>query len=74
MREDYIEHNGSGFVDPTVDGVIKKEYNHKQRLKEDYKYSNMRKDIKAILADNGYVLEGPISLINTESGRKRRIY
>jgi hypothetical protein len=70
----HVEHNGSGFVDPTVDGVFKKAYNERERAKEDYEYRHMQKDIKAILEANSYVLEGPISLINVESGRKRRIY
>jgi hypothetical protein len=70
----HVEHNGSGFVDPTVDKVIKKEYDHKKRIKEDCKYNKMSKEIKEILKDNGYILEGPISLINSDSGRKRRIY
>ena len=74
MRDDHVEHNSSGCIDYTVDAVIKKEWNKADRDQEDYKYRKMAKVIKAALETNGYVLEGPISLISTESGRKRRIY
>ena len=74
MREDHIQHNASGCVDTVVDSVLKKEWNGKARVKEDYKYQEMTKIIKAVLASNNYVLDGPISLISLESGRKRRIY
>lgn len=74
MPNEYTERNGSGCLDCTVDEVIKREYNHQERIKEDYKYQEMTKIIKAILASNNYVLEGPISLISLTSGRKRRIY
>ena len=74
MSDKYVEHNGSGYIDETVDMVIKNEYNHEKRLKEDLKYKEMSKDIRGILEENGYVLEGPISLINKSNGRKRRIY
>lgn len=74
MRDDHIEHNGSGCIDTTADFVIKKECECKKKAIEDYKYRKMMNNIKDLLKDNGYILEGPISLINKESGRKRRIY
>lgn len=70
----HIEHNASGCIDETVDAVIKKEWNAKEYSKENYKYNEMKEKIKDMLDKNHYVLDGPISLINTDSGRKRRIY
>jgi hypothetical protein len=70
----HIEHNGSGYADPTADAVIKREYAREDRAREDEQYRYMVKRIKKILADNDYMLQGPISLMNMESGRKRRIY
>ena len=69
-----IERNGSGCVDPTVDCIIKKECAYKKKAKEDYKYFKMKEEIKNLLGKNGYMVEGPISLIKEDSGRKRRIY
>ena len=69
-----IERNGSGCVDPTVDCIIKKECECKKKANEDYKYKKMMNNIKELLKVNGYILEGPISLIKEDSGRKRRIY
>lgn len=69
-----IERNGSGCVDPTLDSIIKNECECKKKAKEDYKYRKMMNDIKDIIKSNGYLLDGPISLINEKSGRKRRIY
>lgn len=74
VNDTHIEHNGSGYVDTTVDAIIKKENDDRQRVIEDYKYRRMTKMIKDILDVEGYTLEGPISLIKIESGRKRRIY
>ena len=74
MGDKHVERNGSGYVDTTVDYVVRKEYNRKARAKEDYEYRHMMNDIKDILESNGYILEGPISLINEKTGRKRRIY
>jgi hypothetical protein len=70
----HIEHNGSGYADPTADAVIKREHAREDRAREDQQYHNMVKGIKRLLENNDYVLQGPISLINMESGRKRRIY
>lgn len=70
----HIEKNGSGYADETVTEVIEHEFNIKKRDKEDYEYRQMRKKIKHILEDSGYILDGPISLINEKSGRKKRIY
>ena len=69
-----IERNGSGCVDPTVDCIIRKECTCRKKIKEDYKYFKMKEEIKKLLDRNGYILEGPISLINDKTGRKRRIY
>ena len=74
MRDDHIEHNGSGCIDTTADFVIKKECEQKKKSKEDYKYAKMMHNIKDLLKQNGYILEGPTSLIKEDSGRKRRIY
>lgn len=74
MGYDHVEHNSSGYVDTTVDAVLKKEWNCEARTKEDIKYKAMIKNIKTILENSGYLLDGPISLISKESGRKRRIY
>lgn len=74
MKNNHTEHNASGYIDETVDAVIKKEYNAKEVAKENYKYKDMSKHIKDLLDANGYILDGPISLINIDSGRKRRIY
>jgi hypothetical protein len=70
----HIEHNGSGYADPTADAVIKREYAREDKAKEDERYRIMVKGIKRLLENNDYMLQGPISLINMESGRKRRIY
>lgn len=69
-----MERNGSGCVDPTVDCIIKSECDRKKRAKDEYKYFRMKEEIKKLLCKNGYMLEGPISLINEKTGRKRRIY
>ena len=68
------ERNGSGCVDPTVDCIIRKECECQKKAREDYKYATMMHDIKDLIKQNGYILEGPISLIKEDSGRKRRIY
>lgn len=73
-----IEHNIEGYIDTAADPLIKKEYYHKRnehaRKIENGKYQKMVRKIKKILSDNDYVLNGPINLINTNSGRRRRIY
>lgn len=74
MGNNHMEHNGSGYVDPTADSVIKREYARKDKAIENQKYYNMVKSIKKILENNNYELEGPISLIHMTTGRKRRIY
>lgn len=74
MITECVERNGSGYVDPTVDHIIKNEWNAKEIAREDYKFRHMSKDIKKLLEDNGYILDGPICLINTESGRRKKIY
>ena len=74
MSDTHVEHNGSGYVDPTIDDIIKKECDARKRAREDYKYRKMMMNIKELLRTNGYVLDGPISLINEKNGRKRRIY
>lgn len=70
----HIAHNGSGYADPTLDAVLKHEKADEERYTEDQKYHSMANHIRKVLENNGYKLEGPISLINIESGRKRRIY
>ena len=69
-----MERNGSGCVDPTVDCMIRKECECQKKAREDYKYAKMMHNIKDLIRKNGYILEGPISLIKEDSGRKRRIY
>lgn len=69
-----MERNGSGYIDPTVDAVLKIEHNKEVKDRENQRYHIMSKTIKRILENNGYELEGPISLINKDTGRKRRIY
>ena len=70
----YIEHNGSGYRDDTVDDVIKHEREENKAKKEEIKYIKLKRDIKKILVEAGYILDGPISLINIDNGKKRRIY
>lgn len=70
----YVVHNASGYVDPTMDVVLKNDHKRRMKAKENTIYYNMRDTIKRILENNGYELEGPISLINMANGRKRRIY
>ena len=70
----YTEHNGSGYVDPTVDAVIKREQERKERVIEDREYHTMVNEIKKLLGKHNYELCGPISLINMDTNRKRRIY
>lgn len=55
-------------------GRSRDEFDLKERRKEDKKFNEMRKEIKKIISEYDYVLEGPINLINVESGRKRRIF
>lgn len=74
MGKKHIEHNGSGYVDTTVDAVIKKERMTKKMDIEKCNFNKMLKDIKNILRTYNYVLDGPISLVNIDSGTKRRIY
>lgn len=70
----HIEHNGSGYADPTADAVLKREHAEEVKARDDRRYRDMVRLIKKILDDNNYVLQGPISLINQNNGRKRRIY
>jgi len=74
MGKRHVIHNGSGYADPTVDAVIEREHNADVERRENNKYKHMAGTIKRILENNGYELEGPISLINMANGRKRRIY
>lgn len=74
MGYNHVEHNGSGYPDPTIDAVIKMEKAEEKKHIENKKYRTMAKNIKHIIESNGYRLETPISLINQDSGRKRRIY
>lgn len=74
MSENWVVKNGSGCTDLTVDSMIKKEIERKKKAKEDYKYYQMRNKVKDMIEKSGYVLDGPICLINTKTGNKRRIY
>lgn len=70
----YVEHNGSGYRDDTINDVIKHEREENKAKKEEIKYIKLKRDIKKMLVEAGYILDGPISLINIDSGKKRRIY
>ena len=69
-----MERNGSGCVDPTLDILIKQECECKKKSKEDYNYRKMMNNIRGLLKDNGYMLEGPISLINEKTGRNQESF
>lgn len=74
MSDHYIIKNASGCPDPTVDKIVKKEKILEKKEKEENDYRIMTKNIKKELDKHGYILEGPINLINSKNGRKRRIY
>lgn len=74
MESKYITRNGSGYADPTVDAVIKKEDELKQKKIENSKYYFMKKELYEIIDKYGYELTKPIYLVNKESGSNRRIY
>lgn len=50
--------NGSGCKDPTVGGMFKQ----------------MNKEISDILSKYGYILNGPMRVINKENGKHRNIW
>ena len=69
-----VERNKEGYIDPTLDGVLKREKIREKLEKEKANFKIMKRDIKKLLKMNGYIIEGPISLINIHSGKRRRMY
>lgn len=49
MNNEHVEHNGSGYLDPTVDAVVKQERNKFGLDKEDCKFKSMTIHMKTIL-------------------------
>lgn len=66
--------NGSGCKDPTLGGVFKHNKEKYESMKEDRKFKEMNREISHILSKYGYILDGPMKVINKETGNKRNIW
>ena len=66
--------NASGCKDPTVGIVFKHKKEQYNLIKEDRKFKEMNREISHILSKYGYILDGPIKVINEETGNKRNIW
>lgn len=66
--------NGSGCKDPTVGRVFKHKKEQYNLIKEDRMFKQMNREISHILSKYGYILDGPMKVINEETGNKRNIW
>ena len=66
--------NGSGCQDPTLGRVFERNKEKYELAKEDRKFKEMNKEITHILSKYGYVLNGPMKVINEENGKHRNIW
>ena len=66
--------NGSGSKDPTLGRVFERNKEKYELAKEDRKFKEMNKEISHILSKYGYVLNGPMKVINEENGKHRNIW
>ena len=66
--------NGSGCKDPTVGGVFEHKKEQYEKIKEEKMFKQMNKEISDILSKYGYILNGPIRVINKENGNHRNIW
>ena len=66
--------NASGCKDPTLGGVFQHNKEQYESIKEDRKFKEMNREISHVLSKYGYILDGPMKVINEESGNKRNIW
>ena len=66
--------NASGCKDPTVGEVFEHNKEKYESIKEDRKFKEMNREISHILSKYGYVLNGPMKVINEENGKHRNIW
>ena len=66
--------NASGCKDPTVGEVFEHNKEKYESIKEDRKFKEMNREISHILSKYGYILNGPMKVINEETGNKRNIW
>ena len=66
--------NGSGCQDPTLGRVFERNKEKYELATEDRKFKEMNKEISHILSKYGYVLNGPMKVINEENGKHRNIW
>ena len=66
--------NGSGCQDPTLGRVFEHNKEKHKLIKEDRKFKEMNKEISHILSKYGYILDGPMKVINEENGKHRNIW
>ena len=66
--------NASGCQDPTLGRVFEHNKEKHELMKEDRKFKEMNKEISHILSKYGYILNGPMKVINEENGKHRNIW
>lgn len=66
--------NASGCKDPTLGGVFQNNKKKADLIKEDRMFKQMNKEISDILSKYGYILNGPMKVINEETGKQRNIW
>lgn len=66
--------NGSGCQDPTLGRVFEHKREQYDSDKEFRKFKEMNKEITQILSTYGYILNGPMKVINEENGKERKIW
>ena len=66
--------NASGCKDPTLGGVFQHNKKKAELIKEEKNFKQMNKEISDILSKYGYILNGPMRVINEETGKQRNIW
>ena len=66
--------NASGCKDPTVGGMFQHNKEKYKSITEEKNFKQMNKEISNILSKYGYILNGPMKVINEETGNKRNIW
>ena len=66
--------NASGCKDPTLGGVFQHNKKKAELIKEEKNFKEMNKEISDILSKYGYILNGPMRVINEETGKQRNIW
>ena len=66
--------NASGCKDPTLGVVFQHKKEQYDLIKENRMFKQMNKEISDILSKYGYILNGPMRVINEETGKQRNIW